>query len=252
MSAAPVEGVAILDYNHPKVADECPRRSYAALLHQDRARCLERPAATHVTLVCLRQLLADARLYRDLTAAGRSRPRSLVGTMLSNRGLWLLTFHRIAHYCLRQRRVRNPIWWLACLGRIVGTCFDVLICRSGISADCEIAGSVYLPNGGYLMCGALSIGAGTMIHARCTFGYLVAGGDEGRPHIGERVWIGPDCIIAGALTVGDGATLLPGSFLSFNVPPGAVVRGNPGLIVRRDFDNRALRQSLTIVDDVAS
>lgn len=172
--------------------------------------------------------------------------------MLTNRGLWLLTFHRIAHYCLRHRRVRNPIWWLACLCRSLGTCFNVLVCRSAISADCEITGSVYLANGGYLMCGARSIGAGTLIHERCTFGYLVAGGDEGRPHVGERVWIGPDCIIAGALTIGDGATILPGTFLSFNVPAGAVVKGNPGLIVRRNFDNCALRQSLAVAHEIAT
>ncbi len=66
------------------------------------------------------------------------------------------------------------------------------------------------------------------------------------------MWIGPNCIIGGAITVGDGATALPGSFLTYSVPPRAVVKGNPAAIVLRCFDNSALRRSLAIVHDVAT
>jgi acetyltransferase-like isoleucine patch superfamily enzyme len=52
--------------------------------------------------------------------------------------------------------------------------------------------------------------------------------------------------------VGDGATVLPGSFLTFSVSPGAVVKGNPAVIVRKNFDNSELRRSLTIVPDIAT
>jgi serine acetyltransferase len=199
-----------------------------------------------------RQFVADARFYHDLTRAGRAGPGELALTMLRHRGLWLLTFHRIGYYCASRRRVRSPIWWLVRVCKSIGTCFGVLACRSAVSADCEIPGSVYLPNQGYLMCGARSIGAGSLIHQRCTFGYSVARGDEGRPDIGKQVWIGPDCIIAGSLTVGDGATILPGSFLTFSVAPRAVVKGNPARIVQENFDNSALRRSLTVIHDVKS
>jgi serine acetyltransferase len=171
--------------------------------------------------------------------------------MLRNRGLWLLSFHRIAHFCMRRRNVRSPVWWLARLCLSLGSCFSVLFCRSAFSADCEINGVVYLSNQGYLICGARRIGAGSLIHERCTFGYSVARGDEGRPVIGENVWIGPDCIIAGSITIGDGATVLPGSFVTFSVPPNAVVKGNPALIVQKNFRNSALRRSLTVVQDLA-
>jgi serine acetyltransferase len=199
----------------------------------------------------VRQLLADARFYRDLARADGPRPVSLPWTMLSNRGLWLLTFHRIGHYCLRRRQVRSPLWWSARLLKSIGTCFNVLFCRSQLSADCEIGGAAYLPNRGYLLCGARSIGAGSLIHDRCTFGYTVADGGEGRPVIGSDVWVGPDCIIAGSLTVGDGATVLPGTFLTFSVAPRAVVKGNPAVVVRTEFDNSMLRRSLSVVQDVA-
>jgi serine acetyltransferase len=197
-----------------------------------------------------RQLVADARFYRRLTQAGRAGSGAIAWTMLHNPGLWLLTFHRIAHYSQHLRRMRSPFWWFARLLQSVGTCFSLLFCRSAISGDCEISGTVYLSNRGYLLCGARSIGAGSLIHERSTFGYAVAAGEEGRPVIGKNVWIGPDCIIAGSLTIGDGATVLPGSFLTFSVPPGAVVKGNPALIVQRDFDNVALRDSLTVVHNL--
>lgn len=200
----------------------------------------------------VRQLLADVRFYHRLTRAGPPGQAALAWTMLRNRGLWLLTFHRIGHYCLRRRRVRNPIWWFARACKSIGTCFNVLFCRSQLSEDCEIGGAAYLSNRGYLLCGARSIGAGSLIHDRCTFGYTVADGGEGRPVIGRNVWIGPNCIIAGSLTVGDGATVLPGAFLTFSVAPRAVVKGNPAVVMRKDFDNSPLRRSLIVVQDVAT
>jgi serine acetyltransferase len=164
----------------------------------------------------------------------------------------MLTSHRVAHYCLRHRNVRSPVWWFARLCKSAGVAFNVLCCRSQLAEDCEIDGVAYLSNHGFLFCGALRIGTGSLIHDRCTFGQKVADGADGRPTIGKDVWIGPDCLIAGPLTVGDGATILPGSVLTFSVPPRAVVKGNPGRIVRTDFDNSALRRSLLIVPDVAT
>jgi acetyltransferase-like isoleucine patch superfamily enzyme len=148
--------------------------------------------------------------------------------------------------------VRSPLWWIVRLCKSIGGGFNVIFCRSQFADDCKIDGAAYLSNRGYLFCGALSIGAGSLIHDHCTFGHAVAGGREGRPTIGKDVWIEPGCVIAGALTVGDGATVLPGSVLTFSVPPGAVVKGNPARIVRTNFDNSGLRSALTIVPDVAT
>jgi acetyltransferase-like isoleucine patch superfamily enzyme len=195
-------------------------------------------------------VLIDARFYQRLTQVNQGGSESLAWTMLRNRGLWLLTFQRLAYFCVRYRDGRGWIWWWARVLKIIGTGFSVLFCRSAFSADCEIGRPVYLSNRGYLNCGARTIGAGSLIHDRCTFGYTVAQRREGRPVIGKNVWIGPNCIIAGALTVGDGATVLPGSFLTYSVPPRAVVKGNPAAIVRRNFDNSRLRSSLAIVQDV--
>ncbi|MBV8144389.1 MAG: glycosyltransferase [Gammaproteobacteria bacterium] len=196
------------------------------------------------------QLAADIRFYRSLTRPAGAAGFSLAATLLSNRCLWLLAFHRVGNYCLRRRNVRSPAWWLARLCKSFGNTFNVVVCRSQLSEDCSVGAGAYLANHGYILCGALGIGAGSLIHDRCTFGYAVADGGEGRPAIGRDVWIGPNCIIAGPVTVGDGATILPGSFVTFDVPARAVIKGNPALVVCRDFDNSTLRNSLTIVADL--
>jgi serine acetyltransferase len=65
--------------------------------------------------------------------------------------------------------------------------------------------------------------------------------DGGRPRIGARVWVGADSILYGAILVGDGATVMPGSVVSRHVPPGAVVSGNPPRLLALDYDNSVWR-----------
>ena len=198
-----------------------------------------------------RQLIADARFYQRLAPRRNGSAPSLARTVLRNRGLWLLASHRIAYSCMRSRRARRRLRLSARVLKSVVRGVSVVLCRSSFLDDCEIKGAAYVPNGGYLICGARSIGPGSLVHDRCTFGFALARRSEGRPLIGSNVWIGPDCIIGGAVIIGDGATILPGSFLTCSVPPSAVVRGNPALIIRRNFDNSALRSSLAIIRDIA-
>jgi serine O-acetyltransferase len=199
-----------------------------------------------------KQLFADAAFYQQLLKPDNRLTRlSLLATILCNRGLWLLTFHRIAHFSTMNRNARNPLWWLARVVETVGKYLNAVFCKSEIREDCNFSGRVYVSNKGYVICGAQEIGDGSILHDHLTFGYAVAEGKEGRPMLGKNVWIGPNCILAGPVTVGDGATILPGTYLTYSVPARAVVRGNPARIIRQDFDNSSLRTSLDIVQDIA-
>ncbi len=198
----------------------------------------------------LRQLAADARVYARFERDGERMGRAwAVGTALMSRGLWLLTFHRLSHFCIRHHHDRDAVWWAARAASALGRVFSVVACRSEIVSECEIGASVYLSSQGYLICGARSIGSGTVVHDRCTFGQDVVGRAEGLPHVGKDVWIGPGCILSGLIVVGDGATLMPHTFVRSSVPARAVVSGNPARIVRRDFDNARLRNRPRIVAD---
>jgi maltose O-acetyltransferase len=50
--------------------------------------------------------------------------------------------------------------------------------------------------------------------------------------IGDDVWIGARAIILPGVTVGSGSVLGAGAVISRSVPPGALVVGNPGRVVR--------------------
>jgi serine O-acetyltransferase len=126
---------------------------------------------------------------------------------------------------------------------VIGRAFAIVLAKSDIHHATVIDEGVHLSDGGQLTIGAQRIGRGTIIHDRVTIG-VKAGGEGVMPIIGENVWIGSDCIIYGDITLGDGATILPGTVLSMNVPSQAVVAGNPGRIVAREFDNASLRCSL--------
>ncbi len=64
--------------------------------------------------------------------------------------------------------------------------------------------------------------------------------DGGREHwrattIGRGVWIGYGVIILNGVTVGDGALVAAGSLVVHDVPPYAIVAGNPAKIISYRF-----------------
>ncbi len=62
---------------------------------------------------------------------------------------------------------------------------------------------------------------------------------DGAPHtapvrIGDRVWVGCRATVLKGVTVGDGAVVAAGSVVTNDVPPRALVAGNPARVVRED------------------
>ena len=54
--------------------------------------------------------------------------------------------------------------------------------------------------------------------------------------IGSDVWLGSGCLILSGVTIGHGAVIGAHAVVSRDVPPYAVVVGNPGRVVRSRFD----------------
>jgi serine acetyltransferase len=160
--------------------------------------------------------------------------------------------HRLARRW-QQSNARGDSWLRRILLRaalFVGRPVVVVRTTSDIVGSTDIAPGVYLSDRGNLIIGARSIGSGTLIHHAVTIGMGLM--NEGKPQIGRNVWIGPDCVIYGAIDIGDGATVLPGSVLSRSIPPRTVVSGNPSRIVRANFDNAELRKTLAYDVDIGS
>jgi acetyltransferase-like isoleucine patch superfamily enzyme len=64
--------------------------------------------------------------------------------------------------------------------------------------------------------------------------------------IGDDVWIGANCIILSGIHVGQGAVLAAGSVVTKNVPPYAIVAGNPAKIIRYRFNIEIINKLLSI------
>ncbi len=64
--------------------------------------------------------------------------------------------------------------------------------------------------------------------------------------IGNDVWIGNGAFILPGVTVGDGAVIAGRAVVTKDVPPYAIVGGNPARVIRLRFDERVIEQLLSI------
>ncbi len=98
---------------------------------------------------------------------------------------------------------------------------------------------------------------------RLRFG-LEGRGDDGFPKpvgdtvLGSDVWVGARAIILGGRRIGTGAVIAACSVVTRDVPPYAIVAGNPGRVVRYRFSEELRKQLLATTwwewpeDEVAS
>lgn len=74
--------------------------------------------------------------------------------------------------------------------------------------------------------------------------YLAEG--RGDTVVGNDVWIGADGTILPGVTIGDGAVVAACSVVSRDVPPYAIVAGNPARVVRMRFEEGAVARLLAL------
>lgn len=68
----------------------------------------------------------------------------------------------------------------------------------------------------------------------------------GDVNIGNDVWIGRQAIIRGGVTIGDGAIIGLGSVVVKDVPPYAIVGGNPAKIIRMRYPPEVVEEFLAL------
>lgn len=64
--------------------------------------------------------------------------------------------------------------------------------------------------------------------------------------IGNDVWIGMNAFVYSGITIGDGAVVAAGAIVTENVPPYAIVGGNPAKIIRYRFTQETIQKLLEI------
>lgn len=55
----------------------------------------------------------------------------------------------------------------------------------------------------------------------------------GYPTLEDNVWVGPNAIIVGDVTIGEGSRIAAGAFVTSDVPPHSIVIGNPSSVVKQ-------------------
>jgi len=64
--------------------------------------------------------------------------------------------------------------------------------------------------------------------------------------VGNDVWIGMEAVVLPGVKVGDGAIVAAKSVVSHDVPPYAVVAGNPAKVVKMRFDDATIARLLRV------
>ena len=107
--------------------------------------------------------------------------------------------------------------------------------RLALSAD--IGSGLYVGHFGGIEIVNCTLGAGCSIGEQNRIGTRT---EAAGPRLGERVWLGGHVQITGNVSVGDGATVGAGAHVTSDVPPRALLMGNPARVMSRDYDNSAI------------
>ena len=108
----------------------------------------------------------------------------------------------------------------------------------GIHIDdgAEIGGGLYIGHFSGVLIGPVKMGVDCNLAHQVTIGRR-GDGRGGVPVLGDRVWIGMGSVIFGGVHIGDGVTIGPLTVVARNLPPGALVSGNPMRLLRKNYDN---------------
>ena len=64
--------------------------------------------------------------------------------------------------------------------------------------------------------------------------------------IGNDVWIATEAVIMSGVSIGDGAVIGARAVITKDVPPYSVVVGNPGIVVKKRFDDATIENLLKV------
>jgi len=144
--------------------------------------------------------------------------------LILNKGFRFSFYYRIGR-CLRNTPVINHIYSLFFIG--ISNSYSI-----NIPLRTSIGYGLYI---GHPFSIAVSskavIGNNVNISQNVTIGYKQTGAKCGAPKIGNNVYIGPNAVIIGNVSISDFAVVGAGAVVTGNIPENAVVAGVPARII---------------------
>jgi len=165
------------------------------------------------------QLREDIRTIRERDPAAKN----YVEIFLCYPGLHAIWFHRIAHFLYKRG------WYTT--ARLISHLSRSLT-GIEIHPGATIGRRLFIDHGmGVVIGETTEIGDDCLIYKGVVFGGTTLEKKKRHPTLGNRVIVGSNSTILGAIAIGDGAKIGSGSVVVKPVPPGATVVGVPGRIV---------------------
>ena len=172
------------------------------------------------------------RLREDLQTVVERDPaaKNILEVLLCYPGLHALWMHRIAHFLYRHR------WYT--LARFISHITRGLT-GIEIHPGATIGRRLFIDHGmGVVIGETTEIKDDCLIYKGVVLGGTTLEKKKRHPTLENRVVVGSNSTVLGAITIGEGAKIGSGSVVIKDVPPGATVVGVPGRLVESDAGKR--------------
>lgn len=152
-------------------------------------------------------------------------------TLFLTQGFWAIFQYRIAHFCYKYITIQPFRFLFMAIMYVWQKIIEVL---TGISipASSQIGYSLYIAHfGGIILNSRSVIGNNCNISQGVTIG--VSGLDEKRgvPIIGNNVYIGANCVIAGKIKIGNNVLIGACSLVNKDVKDNTTILGVPAIVI---------------------
>jgi serine O-acetyltransferase len=191
-------------------------------------------------LTCRQLMRADVDRYSHmLVRDGTARlPRETKGladlrAVLMCQGLQAGLVHRVGHALL----VWTPATVVGRVVRVAGRLAHFVANRvvetvTGIqiAEHATIGPGLYIGHFGGVVVGAVTVGDNCTLSHGVTLGRSARAGQDARPTLGDRVWIGPGAVVTGGVHLGDDCVVGANTVLTRDLPDRHCALGAPAVI----------------------
>lgn len=177
--------------------------------------------------------------YRRYRAIGGNQG-SFLGIVLLSQGLWASSVYRVSHAI---GQIKNPILRrpLRIVFLFVEKWIEILT-GIRIPGECQIGKGLYIGHFGHIILSDQAVlGENCNLSQGVTIGASHRGKNAGAPVIGDRVYIGPNAVIFGKITIDSDSAIGAGAIVTKSFSERSVIAGNPARLISQEGSFEMIR-----------